>query len=59
MKKYISPLYEIEVIETVDAICASGGLVSFEEGVAYDKEGNVIGPSIIANVSFDSLMGNN
>lgn len=56
MKKYISPSYVAEKVDTVDVICASG--ITLSEGTITDNEGNTY-QGAIAEVSFSSLFGNN
>lgn len=56
MKKYISPEYEMEKVETSDIICQSRSAVTIEDVEAVDKEGNVY-TKTVATVSFSSLFG--
>lgn len=56
MKKYFSPAYEAERVETADVICASA-TISTEE--VLDNEGNPTGEmKTVATVSFSALFGN-
>ena len=53
MKKYISPAYDMERIETVDIVCASSA-ISIEEDVIDEATGE---KKTVATVSFSALFG--
>ena len=57
MKKYISPEYEMEKVETSDIICQSSSAVTIEDEDVKDNEGNVLYTKTVATVSFSSLFG--
>ena len=52
MKKYISPAYDMEKLETIDVVCVSG--------ISVGEEVDPITGEVktVATVSFSSLFGN-